>query len=197
MFNYNIANDKGGVIYKSSSINFEDNSATEFNNNKAGDSSGVIYSDGGSTISFKNHSTAHFNSNIAVVGGSLFIDRGSVTFEDSSTAVFSNNNASVGGSIYSDDGSNTSFKDNSTIRFNNNHAINEGAAIYSYDCNILEENPYNSVFSNNTSANGGTVDSSKSYSFPSKLQLYNPAICTDDKQKKVCDKYYIYRVVLP
>ena len=196
VFNYNTANNRGGVIYSvDSNITFEDNSTTEFNNN-AGYSAGVIYSDEGSTVSFKNHSATNFNSNNAVMGGSLFIDCGSVTFEDNSTTVFSNNNASVGGGIYSNDGSTTTFENNSTIRFNNNYAINEGAAIYSYDCKILEENPYSSVFSNNTSANGGTVDSFKSYSFVSKLQLYNPAICIDDKEKKECSQYYIYHVML-
>ena len=206
VFSNNNASD-GGAIYTHpldesfwprSTTSFGDNSTTEFNNNNAGNSGAVIFSydNGNTTISFKNYSAVIFNSNNAVMGGSLFIDSASIIFEGNSTAVFSYNNASVGGGIYSNDGSTTTFIDNSTIRFNNNHAIDEGAAIYSYDCNIFEENPYSSVFSNNTSANGGTVDSFKSYSFVSKLQLYNPAICIDDKEKKECDKYYIYRVML-
>ena len=54
------------------------------------------------------------------------------------------------------------------------------------------------MFSNNTSANNGIVDSLnfKNYAFPSKLELYNPAICIDGKEKKECSQYYINRVTL-
>ena len=187
---------EGGAIHSNyhCAISFKDNSTTLFisNNTEMG---GATYSNNNSTMTFEDNGTAVFRNNIADKrGGAMY--SGLISFKDNSTAVFNYNDASVGGGIYSDDGSTTTFKDNSTIMFNNNHAINERAAIYSYDCNILSENLYSLVFSNNTSANNGTADAFRSYTFPSKLELYEPTIYIDDKEKKECDKYYINHVML-
>ena len=190
------------AIYGIISLNFKNNSTTVFSNNNAYYGGGAIgSSNGGDTISFEDNSTTVFNNNNAHYGGAIHSSHdGFVSFEDNSNTVFSNNVGYFdGGAIYSVTRSTLSFKGNAKTVFSNNNAGNRGGAIYSYDCNILEENSPYSVFSNNTSANGGTIDSLlNSNDNPSNLKLYDPAICIDDDdddREQGCGKYYINHVM--
>ena len=181
----------GGAIcsVNYSSINFKENSTTDFTNNTARYDGGAIYTRSCS-ISFQESSTADFTYNTATeYGGAIYTRSSSISFEGSSTTNFTNNTARYdGGAIYTRSSS-ISFQENSTTDFTYNTATYYGGAIYTRSSSISFAESSTTDFTNNTATyNGGAIyTSSSSISFAESsttdftnntATYYGGAICT-------------------
>ena len=159
-FNSNTADQSGGGIhsYNMCNITFKDNSTSKLIKNKAGNKGGAIVSSQPSTITFKGNSIVVFNSNMADIGGALYITNSVIIFKESAKILFYNNTARhTGGVGYFCFDSNLLIRGGAIVTFDSNMAKNAGA-LYLTSSNMLLEGYSTTTLANNTALlNGGAI----------------------------------------
>ena len=207
-----------------SNISFSENSNTTFSNNRATFNGGALYFSNNSLISFSDTSQVMFYHNDALYGGAVcYNNNTSIEFKDSSAVTFIGNTATVsGGAIQALSNSDITLTSNNTIIFTNNTAQYGGAIFFdATQSSMIFSNIQKKTITfinNNARIIGNSVyfDLMKScnssclanrivgininnISFiatpPSKLMLYDPAICIDDDNDSDCGTYYLQNIM--
>ena len=171
LFQNNFAGKEGGAIFNaqsgSGSICAPTVTNTNFISNTAGESGGAVYNNGaffgevsGSYLNCTfNNNTSNTHEGGAVYNNAFFLGNSNPNFTDCN---FTNNSSIVGsgGAIYTDASSDgeSNFKITNCV-FDNNSSVVYGGAICSIISNggIIKPTYSNSVFSQNSSANGGAT----------------------------------------
>ena len=147
-----------------STITFEGNSTTTFQDNVVHNViSGVVYC-ALSAVTFKGDSTIKFYNNGAMYGdetmhygGSMYIDQSNIKIEGNSIVTFYNNSADSGGSLYIGDHSNIIFTESSTVIFDCNGAFVGGAMYIDDQSNIKFKGNSAVTFYNHYANTGGVM----------------------------------------
>ena len=225
-FNNNKAFQEAGALYASkSNVVFRESSNIVFNSNRAAVSGGALYFTNRSDVSFSEISEVTFYNNEALHGGAMCSNNSNIKFKNSSTVFFNGNTATMnGGGIKALNDSKIVMMDDTTITFTNNTAEYGAAVFFDTTQSSMKFNGSEmcriSFINNNARIAGNSIylDVNKSCNIscltnrivgvginsisfiatpPSKLMLYNPAICIDNDMysNSDCGIYYLQNMM--
>ena len=192
----------GGAMYvynESYVINAE-NSTTTFSMNNAKMGGGIFAST--SSISFTGNSTINFYNNKAWQdGGAIYLNNQfSIAFNDKAKLTFSYNTATdYGGAIYSKLAESNMNFNTTNFKFHDNYAKTASKSVFinvpiSCNSSCLR----NSIIGISTETLQHSQLNKHITTSPSKLQLYQPAVCIDNNQNYIeeCNSYYFNNIML-
>ena len=192
----------GGAMYayNTTNVTIEENSTVIFitNNAKMG---GAIFATT-SNINFTANCSISFYDNKAWQdGGAIYLNTSfSITFTDIANVLFSHNTASdYGGAIYSKIADSKMNFDTTHFKFQGNYAKTAGKSIF---INVPTSCSSSCLQSSILGINKETLRHSQLNKHittsPSKLELYQPAICVDNSTNRTeeCNSYYVSNIML-
>ena len=192
----------GGAIYayNKTTVIIEENSTINFNVNNAKMGGGIFATT--SNINFTTNCSVTFYGNKAWQdGGAIYLNTSfSITFTDYANLIFSHNTASdYGGAIYSKIADSKIYFDTTNFKFQDNYAKTAGKSVF---INVPTSCNSSCLQSRILGINKETLQQSQLYKHittsPSKLELYQPAVCIDSSTNKTeeCNSYYVSNIML-
>ena len=192
----------GGAMYayNETNVTIGENSTLTFNMNNA-KMGGSIFA-ANSNIAFTGNCSINFYDNKAWQdGGAIYLNNPfSITFEDHTKLIFSRNTASdYGGAIYSKIADSKMIFHTTNFKFHDNNARTAGKSVFinvptSCNSSCLQS----SILGINTETLQHSQLNKHITTSPSKLELYQPAICIDENMNKTkeCNSYYVGNIML-
>ena len=171
-FSMNNAKMGGSIYVTSSDINFIGNSSINFYDNRAWQDGGAVYLNNPFSITFENHTKLTFSHNTASdYGGAIYskIADSNMTFYTTNFKFYGNSAKTAGKSVFINVPTSCN---NSCLR----------SSILGINKETLQHSQLNKHITTS----------------PSKLELYQPAICVDDNtnQTEECKSYYASNIML-
>ena len=192
----------GGAMYayNETNVTIGENSMLTFNMNNARMGGSIFAAT--SNINFTGNCSINFYDNKAWQdGGAIYLNNPfSITFEDHTKLIFSRNTASdYGGAIYSKIADSKMIFHTTNFKFHDNNARTAGKSVFinvptSCNSSCLQS----SILGINTETLQQSQLNKHITTSPSKLELYQPAICIDENMNKTreCNSYYVGNIML-